>query len=71
MIKKWTICLTALGLGCLPCLAQSALEPPDLSRYVRWGVLRARPGFTVSNFGYDDNIFVSTKDEVGDYLATW
>ena len=64
-------CLTALGLGCLPCLAQSALEPPDLARYVRWGALRVRPGFKVSNFGHQDNIFASNTNEVGDYLATW
>ncbi len=71
MIKKWTICLIALGLGCLPCLAQSALDPPDLARYVRWGVLRVRPGFEVSNLGYETNIFLSNENEVGDYVATW
>jgi hypothetical protein len=71
MIKKWTSGLIALGLGCLPCLAQSALDPPDLARYVRWGVLRVRPGFEVSNLGYETNIFLSNENEVGDYVATW
>jgi hypothetical protein len=71
LTKKWTICLTVLGWGCLPCLAQSALEPPDLARYVRWGALRVRPGFEVSDLGYENNIFVTSENEVGDYVATW
>jgi hypothetical protein len=60
------------ALGCAPCLAQqSALEPPDLGRYLRWGPLRARPGFEVSNVGYDDNIFASNTEKVSDYTATF
>ena len=47
------------------------LEPPALSQYLRWGPLRARPGIGLSNLGYDNNIFLSTGDNVvGDYTAT-
>ncbi len=64
------VLLAALASSCLPCLAQSALEPPELFRYSRWGPLRVRPGFQVSNLGYENNIFASTTDEVGDYRVT-
>lgn len=52
----------------------SKLEPPDLSRYLRWGPLRARPAVELTQLGYDDNILLgSNADEarrVGDYTAT-
>jgi len=60
----------ALLVG-LPALAQDKLEPPDLTRYLRWGPVRARPGIGLSNLGYDNNIFLSSGDNViGDYTAT-
>jgi hypothetical protein len=72
MNRPWIRLALGAALACTPCLAQrSALEPPDLGRYLRWGPLRARPGFQVSNLGYDDNIFSSNVDPVGDYTATW
>lgn len=39
--------------------AEGPLEPPDLSRYVRWGPVRVRPGFAVPALGYDDNILAA------------
>src|SRR5262249_40471726 len=47
------------------------LEPPDLSRFVRWGPFRVRPAVGFSNFGWDDNIFYRTGNETkqGDYTA--
>jgi hypothetical protein len=38
-------------------------SPPELGRYVRWGVLRVRPGFDMPNLGVDDNVFFATGDE--------
>jgi hypothetical protein len=73
MNQPWIRLGLVAALGCAPCLAQqSALEPPDLHRYVRWGPLRARPGFQISNFGYDNNIFATGADQkrVGDYTIT-
>jgi hypothetical protein len=72
MKQPWIHLALIAALGCAPCLAQqSALEPPDLGRYLRWGPLRARPGFEVSNVGYDDNIFASNTEKVSDYTATF
>jgi len=52
-------------------LAQkSKLEHPPLENYLRWGPLRVRPGFYLSNFGYDSNIFASNAVEVGDITGT-
>ncbi len=53
-----------------PTWAQDPLEPPDIAKYLRWGPLRARPGIALSNLGYDDNIFLSGTNIVGDYTAT-
>ena len=50
---------------------ENKLEPPELDRYRRWGFLRARPGFELSNLGYDSNIlFSSTGELVSDTTAT-
>ncbi len=58
--------LTAL-LGAGPCVqAADFLEEPDLSRYLRWGPFRVRPGFKVSNFGHDDNVFHSSSQPQSD-----
>ena len=52
--------------------AASKLEPPDLDNYLRWGPVRVRPGFQMSQLGYDDNILFSTaRGPVGDYTATF
>jgi len=48
----------------------SALEPPDLEQYGRWGPLRVRPRLELSNVGHDDNIFATSSNEVGDLTAT-
>jgi len=54
-----------------PALAQrNDLEPPGLASYRRWGFLRARPGFQFADVGYDNNIFASNTDQVGDLTAT-
>ena len=42
------------------------LEPPDLSRYLRWGPLRVRPLIEVRDLGHDDNIFSDTKKTIAD-----
>jgi hypothetical protein len=55
-------------------LAQSLspLDPPDTSQYLKWGPLWARPGFAISDLGYDSNVFAVTDDspvpKVGDYF---
>jgi hypothetical protein len=46
------------------------LEPPDLSRYLRWGPARVRPGLVLSDIGYDDNILLNDTDRVSDLRAT-
>jgi len=70
-MNRWIRSSLVAALVCVPCLAQqSALEPPPLERYLRWGPLRVRPGFELRNVGYDDNIFATNNDEVGDYTAT-
>jgi len=58
-----------------PVFAQSIspLDPPDTSRYLRWGPFRVRPGLTIPNLGYDSNVFYrpddSTQPRVGDYFV--
>jgi hypothetical protein len=71
LMKKAWICaaIAVLQVGFV-CRAASHLEPPDLERYLRWGALRARPGFEVANFGYDSNILSSADNVVPDYTAT-
>ena len=49
-----------LLLAALPASAESALEPPDLSRYLRWGFAHVRPGFAIPGIGYDSNIFAAS-----------
>ena len=56
--------------GADPSLAQSKLDPPELDRYLRWGPLRVRPGFSVKDLGYDDNIFLQETNVVADYRLT-
>jgi len=59
-----------LILAALPARAASALEPPDLSRYLDWGFVHARPGFAVPGIGYDSNIFApSGQPPVGDFAV--
>lgn len=64
----------ALGLTAWSLAAaeeRSKLEPPDPERYRRWGPIRARPGFAVTDFGYDNNILVSSDDRaVSDLTIT-
>lgn len=65
-----------LAVAFLPAAAQSsALDPPALDRYLRWGPLRVRPGLEVRNFGYDGNVFYRYADDprgesVGDWTIT-
>ncbi len=61
--------LATLGLAAAPVLAAGPLEPPDLSRYLRWGPVRVRPGFVLANLGYDGNIGYSAN-AFPDYTAT-
>ncbi len=72
MKRRLACAAVAAALLWLPALAGEPLEPPDLSRYLRWGPLRVRPGVVLSNLGYDDNVFYRTgaQDKVGDYTAT-
>ena len=50
----------------------SPLDPPDTSRYLKWGPFRVRPSLTIPNLGYDNNVFYrpdnSTLPQVGDYF---
>ena len=67
---------TLAVLVALPALQIEArehpLEPPDLDRYVRWGPVRVRPGFGITNLGYDDNVFFASGNQPrqGDYRVT-
>lgn len=69
-----TLAILAALLACAlpaPASAQNKLEPPDLEDYLRWGPLRARPGLSISDLGYDSNILYARGDEepVGDYTG--
>ncbi len=46
------------------------LEPPELDQYLRWGSLRVRPGFAITNFGYDNNVFYDQSSPQSDLKAT-
>jgi hypothetical protein len=62
-----------LAVPCFPARAQQdPLEPPDLSRYARWGPVWVRPTLVLSNVGHDDNVFYRSGDQdaPGDYTAT-
>ena len=65
-------CGLALALAfSAPVWADSQLDAPDTARYLRWGAVRVRPGFAVSNLGYDNNILLSSDErKVGDFTAT-
>ncbi len=64
-------CAVLLALSFVgPAAAESRLEPPDTGRYLKWGPLRVRPGLTVTDLGYDDNILFATKEEESDFRAT-
>jgi len=62
----------ALAAPAVESASDDPLEPPDLSEYIRWGPIRARPRLTVSNLGKDDNVFFATGSEPpkSDYRAT-
>jgi hypothetical protein len=61
--------LAWLTLIVVPARADGPLEPPDLSRYLRWGPVRARPGFVLANLGYDGNIGYTATSR-SDHTAT-
>jgi len=74
-IARWSLGVLVLAAFAAPqARAQSIspLDPPDTTRYLRWGPLRVRPGLTIPNFGYDSNVFYrpdeSTQPRVGDYF---
>lgn len=69
---KRAVVIAVLLLGLAGQLhATTSLEPPELSRFLRWGPVRVRPGIELSNLGYDDNIlFSDSREKVGDYTAT-
>ena len=66
------VVLFVIGVPATTVSSDGPLEPPDLSEYVRWGPLRARPGVNISNLGYDDNVFFAsgTQAPQGDYRIT-
>jgi hypothetical protein len=49
---------------------ETELDPPDLSRYLKWGPVRVRPRLEIKNVGYDSNIFVTEANKEGDNTAT-
>jgi len=49
---------------------ETELDPPDLSRYLKWGALRVRPRLEIKNVGYDSNIFANEANKEGDNTAT-
>ena len=66
------VVLFVVGAQATTVYSDGPLEPPELSEYVRWGPLRARPGVNISNLGYDDNVFFASGEEKprGDYRIT-
>jgi len=66
------VLLGVLGAQATAASTDSPLEPPDLSQYVRWGPVRARPSVSIRNLGYDDNVFFASGEETprGDYRVT-
>jgi len=66
------VLLCVLGAQATAASTDSPLEPPDVSRYVRWGPLRARPSVSIKNLGYDDNVFFASGEDPpsGDYRVT-
>ena len=70
-IRRIILFSVAVLLGAAgPLPAADPLEPPELDQYVRWGPLRVRPGFAISNFGYDNNVFYGSSTELSDLTAT-
>ncbi len=55
----------ALAASVAPAHALQAdpFAPPDPLRYLRWGPLRVRPGFAVTELGHDDNVFFRSASE--------
>jgi len=68
----WLLLFAALAAPPIFAQSISPLDPPDTSRYLRWGPLRVRPGLTIPNLGYDSNVFYRPDDspepQVGDYF---
>ena len=63
-LSTWVAAVVVVGCVLTAQAQQNdPFEPPDLERYVRWGVLRVRPGFSMPNFGIDDNVFFASGDE--------
>jgi hypothetical protein len=62
--------LVAALAGSTAAAETGALAPPDLARYLRWGPLRVRPAFELREVGYDDNIFSTATNTIGDFRAT-
>jgi len=66
----------AAAFSTLPAQEISPLDPPDTARYLKWGPFRVRPGLTIPNLGYDNNVFAVTdqsatadpSSKVGDYF---
>ena len=67
----WLLLLVAAAAPAALAQSISPLDPPDTSRYLKWGPFRVRPGLTIPNLGYDSNVFyrpdTSTEPQVGDY----
>ena len=71
--KRWLPCFLLLASPAVFAQSLSPLDPPDTAQYLRWGPLWARPGFAISDLGYDSNVFAVTADSpvsaVGDYFV--
>ena len=70
--SRGSIALVLAVAGAGGAAAEDPLVPPDIARYLRWGPVRARPALSLTNLGYDNNIFLSGAGQnvVGDYTAT-
>ncbi len=76
VLAVWAVLAAAAAAAAMSpaVLAQSIspLDPPDTSRYLKWGPFRVRPGLTIPNLGYDSNVFYRPDESklppVGDYF---
>ena len=70
-IIRLTAVLGGLLLAGWPAAAAELPPPPSAKDgYIDVGAFYLRPGVGVRNVGYDNNIFLNSFDEVGDWTAT-
>lgn len=69
-MRRRAFCLLVALVASVDARATDLLSPPDVGRFLRWGPVRARPGFAIPALGYDDNVYSRSEASVteGAYL---